>query len=52
LKIGEGDYTAERENLFAGETLDTLFAKLKALEKAQSSEIKGADDEQRSNPNS
>ena len=31
--VGRGDYTAERRKLFAGETVDSLFAKARALEK-------------------
>ncbi len=30
---GMGDYTAERRKLFAGESVDALFAKARAMEK-------------------
>ena len=32
-RVGSGDYTVERRKLFAGETVASLFAKAKALEK-------------------
>jgi len=32
-RIGSGDYTAERRKFFAGETVDSLFAKARTLEK-------------------
>ena len=32
-RVGSGDYTVERRKLFAGETVNSLFAKAKALEK-------------------
>ena len=31
-RVGEGDYTAERADLFAGETVDSLVAKVRAYE--------------------
>lgn len=33
LKLGSGDYTAERDKLFAGETVESLFAKIKDFKK-------------------
>jgi hypothetical protein len=32
-RVGRGDYTTERRKLFAGETVESLFAKARALEK-------------------
>lgn len=32
-RIGRGDYVSERGKLFANETVDSLFAKAKTLEK-------------------
>jgi len=32
-RVGLGDYTAGRRKLFAGETVDSLFAKARALER-------------------
>ena len=32
-RIGRGDYTADRRKLFAGETVASLFAKARNLEK-------------------
>ena len=32
-QVGSGDYTVARRKLFAGETVDSLFAKARALEK-------------------
>lgn len=32
-RIGSGDYVVERRKLFPGETVDSLFAKAKTLEK-------------------
>ncbi len=33
-RVGSGDYTEERRRLFKGETVDSLFAQAKTLEKA------------------
>ncbi len=35
LPIGEGNYLAIREQLFAGETVDTLVEKIKAYQKSK-----------------
>jgi hypothetical protein len=32
-RVGHGDYTRERRNLFAGETVESLFVKARAQEK-------------------
>jgi hypothetical protein len=32
-RVGRGDYTADRRKLFAGETVESLFAKARAQEK-------------------
>lgn len=32
-RVGSGDYTEERRQRFKGETVDSLFAKARALEK-------------------
>jgi len=32
-RVGRGDYTADRRKLFASETVESLFAKARALEK-------------------
>ena len=32
-RIGSGDYVSERRKLFSGETVDSLFAKAKKIEK-------------------
>jgi hypothetical protein len=32
-RVGRGDYTADRRKLFAGETVDSLFADARAHEK-------------------
>ncbi len=32
-RVGRGDYTADRRKLFAGETVESLFAGARALEK-------------------
>lgn len=36
LPIGEGDYLAIREQLFAGESIDTLVEKIKAYQASRS----------------
>jgi hypothetical protein len=36
-KIGEGDYVIERDRMFTGETLDSLFAEIKDRQKAAES---------------
>ena len=36
LPIGEGNYLAIREQLFAGETVDTLVEKVKAYQESKS----------------